>query len=713
MVAKRGRKPKRRSFGISLNSEALLSLASLLLWGLGALCIVSLAYSDALFNKVVQDTLIELFGFGAFLIPLVLLYLGFFFFRNLKWKILETRILCGVLVLFGAFLGMLGGNGGLLGNIAFTKVSLYISSMGAYFLFILLFIFSFILLFQVSLEKVLIGASSAFKSLVNLIPKPANNVKTVKEKEEPFFEKSHKETDFEVVPTIGEPKEATNKQKTADAPNAKIENEPPAKTVSNLPYNDLVWEYPPLSILSDPPQIKAERGDVKLRANLIEKTLDSFGIKSRVVEVNKGPAVTQYAMETVQGTKITKITSLSNDLALALASPTGSVRIEAPIPGRSLIGIEVPNNSSELVTLKEIMLSDKMAKAKSKLTIALGKDVSGSPIIYDISKMPHVLVAGATGSGKSVMLHSMIATLLFRCSPSECKFIMVDPKRVELVGYKDIPHLLTPVIVDANKALPAFKWALSEMDRRYKLFENAKVRDIDSYNDLSGFQALPYIIIIVDELADLMMTGAADIEKSICRIAQLARAVGIHLVLATQRPSVDVLTGLIKANVPCRIAFNVTSQIDSRVIIDQPGADKLLGRGDMLFVPPDASKPSRIQGVFVSDKERTDLADFLRQSQVAPDYKNDVVEFHQTNRVDSIAESSDEYFNEAVRLVCIHNKASSSLLQRKLSIGYARAARLLDELEARGVVSSATGSKPREILISDAEEFLAPPNKTS
>ncbi|MBU4381019.1 DNA translocase FtsK [Candidatus Parcubacteria bacterium] len=711
-MAKRGRKPKRRPLGISLNSEALFSIVALVLWGVGALCAVSLAYSNALFNKVVQDTLIELFGFGAFVVPVILLYLGLFFLRNLKWRILETRTLFGLLIFFVALLGILEMRGGLLGETVFLKVSLYISSFGAYLLFILLIVFSFVLMFEMSLERILVGATASFKAFWEQIKGCLNKVRIKREGAEQQQGEADKELGFEVVPTIGEPKETLTKEKIPSVASQQT-TVPPAKTVSNLPYNDLVWEYPPISLLSEPPQIKAERGDVKQRASVIEKTLDSFGIKSRVVEVNKGPAVTQYAMETVQGTKITKITSLSNDLALALASPTGSVRIEAPIPGRSLIGIEVPNNSSELVTLKEIMLSDKMAKAKSKLTIALGKDVSGTPIIYDISKMPHVLVAGATGSGKSVMLHSMIATLLFRCSPAECKFIMVDPKRVELVGYKDIPHLLTPVIVDAHKALPAFKWAISEMERRYKLFENAKVRDIDLYNELSGFQALPYIIIIVDELADLMMTAAADTEKAVCRIAQLARAVGIHLILATQRPSVDVLTGLIKANVPCRVAFNVTSQIDSRVIIDQPGADKLLGRGDMLFVPPDASKPSRIQGVFVSDKERTALVEFLRQSQVSPDYAEDVVEFHQTNKVDSISESSDAYFKEAIRLVCLHNKASSSLLQRKLSIGYARAARLLDELEAQGIVSSATGSKPREVLIADAEEYLASSGKTS
>src|SRR3989338_3625345 len=324
--------------------------------------------------------------------------------------------------------------------------------------------------------------------------------------------------------------------------------------------------------------------------SLLLHTLDiffyRFGVTARVVEVNLGPAITQYALEIALGTKLSKITALSNDLALALAAPTGQIRIEAPIPGRSLVGIEIPNRSLEFVTLRQMLTSDLMAHNKHKLTVALGLDVSGMPVTANIAKMPHVLIAGTTGSGKSVLINSWIASLLFRASPDEVKLILVDPKRVELTGYNGIPHLLTPVIVEPDKILSALKWAMGEMDRRYKVFQQVGVRNIDGYNELSGFQVLPYILIFIDELADLMSFAPVEVEDSICRIAQMARATGIHLVVSTQRPSVDVITGLIKANIPSRIAFNVSAMVDSRVIIDMPGAEKLLGRGDMLYIPP-------------------------------------------------------------------------------------------------------------------------------
>ncbi|MFH1895980.1 MAG: DNA translocase FtsK, partial [bacterium] len=478
------------------------------------------------------------------------------------------------------------------------------------------------------------------------------------------------------------------------------------ETISNLPGKDYIWEYPPLTLLSAESGTEAIRGDVNLNAQRIEDTLQSFGVKARVVEVNKGPAVTQYALEIAKGTKITKITNLANDLALALAAPTGAVRIEAPIPGRSLIGIEVPNQAGAIVNLRGIMESKAMRETASKLAVALGLDVSGNSVVSSIDKMPHILVAGSTGSGKSVLLHSFITTLLFRNSPQELKLILIDPKRVELPQYTGIPHLLTPVIVEPEKSLPSLKWAIAEMDRRYRLFENSKVRNIKGYNDSLGFQALPYIVIVVDELADLMMIAPSDVERSICRLAQMSRATGIHLVLATQRPSVDVLTGLIKANIPARIAFNVTSQVDSRVIIDQVGAEKLLGRGDMLYVPPDASKPMRLQGAYVTDKEIHHLIDFLKKSEVEPEYEEDVTTYKIEETAGMSGGSRDELFEEAVNIVCSHDKASSSLLQRRLRVGYARAARLLDELEFAGVVSVKDGSKPRDVLITDPAQVL-------
>ena len=350
-----------------------------------------------------------------------------------------------------------------------------------------------------------------------------------------------------------------------------------------------------------------------------------------------------------------------------------------------------------------------MKKAKSKLSIALGLNVSGKPIIDDIARMPHVLIAGATGSGKTVCINSFISTILFRASPQEVKFILIDPKRVELTQYNGIPHLLTPVIVDPEKVVAALKWSIAEMERRYKVFAEVGARNIGVYNKLSGFQAMPYILIVVDELADIMFFAPSEVEDTITRIAQMARATGIHLVISTQRPSVDVITGLIKANVPCRIAFNVSSMVDSRVIIDTPGAEKLLGKGDMLYIPPDQAKPTRIQGVFISDDEINRLIKALKEKGVKPAYTEEVTTKYKTVMVGaaSSGEEKDELFNESVRVVCLYKRASASLLQRRLSIGYARAARILDQLHAAGVVGPPEGSKPRDILIKDVEEFLA------
>jgi S-DNA-T family DNA segregation ATPase FtsK/SpoIIIE len=461
--------------------------------------------------------------------------------------------------------------------------------------------------------------------------------------------------------------------------------------------------------LTDSIGSKAERGDLKQNASIIEKTLESFGIQARVVEVNMGPAVTQYAIEIALGTKLTKITSLANDIALALAAPTGTVRIEAPIPGKSLVGIEVPNITPEVVPLKTVLASGNMQKAKSKLTLALGLDVSGNPLVADLTRMPHVLIAGSTGSGKSVAINAFICNLLFRANPSEIKMILVDPKIVELSGWNGIPHLLTPVITEPEKVLSALKWAIAEMERRYKAFAEIGARNIDQYNEMSGFQALPYIVIIIDELADLMLFAPVEVEDAITRLAQMSRATGIHMILATQRPSVDVITGLIKANIPTRIAFNVASQVDSRVIIDQPGAEKLLGRGDMLYVPPDASKAARIQGVFVSEPEINKLKDFLKKSGVEPQYTEEVTAMPVnkfTGRGGNGGGSQDNLFEDAVQIVCQNDRASASLLQRKLSIGYARAARLLDELEEAGVVGAADGAKPRDVLVKDPARIL-------
>lgn len=428
-----------------------------------------------------------------------------------------------------------------------------------------------------------------------------------------------------------------------------------------------------------------------------------------MVEVNPGPAVTQYAIEVALGTKLSKITGLANDLALALAAPTGQIRIEAPIPGRSLAGIELPNRSLELVNLRQILTSGEMKKAKSKLAISLGLDVSGKAVIADIGKMPHILIAGQTGSGKSVLLNSWIATLLFRTTPEEVKFLLIDPKRVELTQYEGVPHLLSSVIVEPKKVISALKWAAKEMEERYKKFAKAGARNINTYNEMAGFTALPYIIIFIDELADIIFYSPSEIEDCVCRLAQMARATGIHLVIATQRPSVDVLTGLIKANIPCRISCAVSSLTDSRVILDTPGAEKLLGKGDMLYLPPDRAKPIRIQGTYVSEEEIGGLINFLKNTGVQPVYTEEVMQMPAkgANRT-KVERERDELFNEAVKVISRYGRASASLLQRRLRIGYARAARILDQLEAAGIISPGKGSRPREILTGEKRQQEQP-----
>jgi len=671
-------------------------------------------------NSPLSGVLLQLFGWGAYLTPILFLIFGLIFWRKLNLPFIEIRVLLGLLI-FWVSIMLLGGSvtesgGGVLGG-NFADIFLpFLPSIGVILIALTFIIISFIVMFNASIENFLklmawlirtlgMVLATIFNSLKSFLVLIIDVIKPLfKRESSPLLEtiavtNGFSESTLEVLPPPSEPTEVHHAVAPILSTTSSILKE---ETVTNLPMSDKVWQYPPLTLLSDSPLKDANRGDTNERATIIERTLDSFGIKAKVKEVNRGPAVTQYAIESSEGTKLARIVGLQNDLALALASPNGQVRIEAPIPGRALVGIEVPNFSPSLVTLKNILEQEPMRSNKSKLAVAVGLDVAGKPVIADIGRMPHVLVAGSTGSGKSVLINSFLTTILFRASPSEVKFILIDPKRVEFTSYNNIPHLLAPVVVEADKALSSLKWAVSEMERRYKLLEQARVRNIAGYNEMSGFQVMPYIIIIVDELADLIHLAPVEIEKTICRLAQMARAVGIHLVLATQRPSVDVLTGLIKANIPTRIAFNVTSQVDSRVIIDQGGAEKLLGRGDMLYVPPEASKPQRIQGVFVSDSEINSLVEFLRNSEIVPDFDEAVTSHKVPSEGRGLSGGeggNDELFEEAKRLIQQYDKASSSLLQRRLSVGYARAARILDELEVAGIVSAANGSKPRNVLV--------------
>lgn len=479
-----------------------------------------------------------------------------------------------------------------------------------------------------------------------------------------------------------------------------------ARTASQA---DSEFQLPPITLLREPhPAPKRVQAELNYKIDIIEKTLEEFKIEADVVEVSHGPTVTRYEIQLAPGIKVSKIVNLADNLAMALAAI--DVRVEAPIPGKSAIGVEVPNSNPAIVTLREVIDTEEFWNAPSKLMFALGKDVAGEPRFADLTNMPHMLVAGATNAGKSVCLNSMIASLVFRATPREVKFILIDPKRVELSLFDGIPHLCTPVVRDLRQATGILRAALKEMEHRYDLFVKLETRNFDGYNKkVTPEERLPYLVIIVDELADLMMQASAEVELSICRLAQLARATGIHLVIATQRPSVDVVTGTIKANISSRIAFAMNSQVDSRTILDMGGAERLIGNGDMLFKPIDAAKPTRIQGCIISEREIEALVKHLK-NQEAPDYTMQPVRIG--DQIGGAEDGlTDEMYEPAVRLVVTNGYASTSMLQRRFKIGYTRAARLVDAMEQQGIVGPLDGAKPREVLVSkeDADGLLSAP----
>ena len=495
------------------------------------------------------------------------------------------------------------------------------------------------------------------------------------------------------------------------------------KDLSKAATEQIPYRFPSLDLLNKPKSNGKRMDNSELRATAakLQSTLDSFGVRVKMGDISLGPSVTRYELIPEQGVKVSRITGLSDDIKLSLAA--SDIRIEAPIPGKAAVGIEVPNPAREMITLRELLESSEFTKAKSKVTFAVGKDISGKTIVTDIAKMPHLLIAGATGSGKSVLINTLIMSIIYKADPNEVKMIMVDPKMVELTAYEDIPHLMIPVVKDPKKASAALGWAVAEMTGRYQKFADAGVRDIKSYNakmdkltnkDDPDYQKMPQIVIIVDEFADLMMVAPGEVEDSVCRLAQLARAAGIHLVLATQRPSVNVITGLIKANIPSRIALSVSSAVDSRTIIDSAGAEKLLGNGDMLFAPQNLPKPIRVQGAFVSDEERDSVVSFLKEQSNGPSYNEEVTKHIDTapvpgakndsNAAHGGAPEQDELFVEAARFIIEKDKASIGLLQRMFRIGFNRAARIMDQLSDAGVVGPEEGTKPRQILMS-IEQF--------
>ncbi|MBQ2676850.1 MAG: DNA translocase FtsK 4TM domain-containing protein [Clostridia bacterium] len=511
-----------------------------------------------------------------------------------------------------------------------------------------------------------------------------------------------------------EAKKQEEKEEEKPKKSAKKDNDMPPTGVTVESATPAVYRYPPVSLLNrNIGANSAQIGDeLKANAEKLVNTLKSFGVETRIINISRGPAVTRYELQPSAGVKISKITNLADDIALNLAA--SAVRIEAPIPNKSAVGIEIPNKLTSVVSMSEIVESAAFTSQKSKLTAALGKDISGNIATCDIAKMPHMLIAGSTGSGKSVCINSIIISLLYKASPDEVKLLMIDPKVVELGVYNGIPHLLVPVVTDPRKAAGALGWAVTEMLKRYKIFADNSVRDLASYNSLckerDDLNPMPQIVIVIDELADLMMAAPNEVEDSICRLAQMARAAGMHLLIATQRPSVDVITGIIKANIPSRIAFAVSSQVDSRTILDMGGAEKLMGKGDMLYFPIGMSKPLRVQGCFVSDKEINAVVDFIKNSAETNEYDQEVISEIEKQAVvekkgrasedsDSDGGDGDERLNDAIEVVVEAGIASTSLLQRKLKLGYARAARIIDEMEEKGIVGPFEGSKPRKVLI--------------
>ncbi|MBU1970352.1 DNA translocase FtsK 4TM domain-containing protein, partial [Patescibacteria group bacterium] len=654
----RGRK---RSLKFKLKTDTFRSVVGIALIFFTALSYVAFVLPDYSLNATISGAYRRFFGYGGYLVPLFLLW-GGLLLVGFRWRFLQARIVIGlaavsiaITALLHVFysgkeaqkIAMAGRGGGLIGYRLARGLSGAISVYGAFFVFAFMLLAGILLLSDVSIERVISFVNKMIDKLKaakfpglsfkfpfgHKDPGAANLPSSVTEADAVVINEEAKsntprpESPVEILPLPAEPLAGSMNgsglglEKNQSHLTTLVSE---GRESNSLPYTNKVWEYPPRELLVEAPSVSFDTNEVKRRQKTIEETLKSFGVRVDQAGYNVGPTVTQYAYSVPPGTRIAKISNLQVDLAMALESPTGSVRLEIPIPGRNAIGVEVPNLIKSFVYFKDILQSDAMKAMKSKIAIGLGKDVAGAVRAHDIAKMPHMLVAGATGSGKSVFLHSIMFSILYRASPQEVKFILIDPKRVELLNYNGIPHLITPVITDMDKAPSAFRWAANEMMRRYKLFEAARARNIDAYNEKSGFQALPHIIIMVDELADIMVVDPSSVERSIVRLSQLSRATGIHMILTVQRPSTDILTGVIKANIPCRAAFNVTSQVDSRVIIDQAGAEKLVGRGDMLFVPPDASKPVRIQGCWISDGEISKLVDWLKNTGFTPDYKDEV-----------------------------------------------------------------------------------------
>ena len=649
-------------------------------------------------------------GFAAFWVPIVFLALSVLSFRERSVSSPVKSLIAAVfmVVSFSAIMDLhfsdelifKGRNmeaGGLIGLHIAAMARNALNKFGANIMLLTFFIISLMILTRLSLgwlfSKLGIWILGILKGLINLIMKRVERKRRAKKT------------------TIARKKIKSRPKVTIIKP----ASEKKAPQQEKFPFMNVAGELklPGIDLLSDPPErknIKIQRESLEINARRLEKKLSDFGVEGEVVEILPGPVITMYEYAPAPGIKISKVAGLSDDLALTLRA--SNIRIVAPLPGKAAIGIEIPNNHREIVVLKEIIASSAYQNSKAKLPIALGKDITGAPVVADLTKMPHLLVAGATGTGKSVSINTMIESLLFKLSPDMARMLMIDPKRIELSVYKDIPHLLHPVVTEPKDATKALKWAVDEMERRYMLLSDRGVRNIETYNrkivnspkkpedagDRGIDKTLPYIVVVIDELADLMMVASKDVEESITRLAQMARAAGIHLIIATQRPSVNVLTGIIKANFPTRISFQVSSKVDSRTIIDTNGAENLLGDGDMLFMPPGVGRLARIHGAYVSEEEVRETVNFLR-NQKAPEYDASILTEIAKNDEENEEEIEfDEKYDEAIDIVTKTGQASISMLQRKLRVGYNRSARMIEVMEKQGVVGPSDGVRPREVF---------------
>ena len=690
-------------------------ILGIIIIALGILSAISL-FTDTvgIIGRKLSESYHTITGLGSYLIPLFLFIWGITLIR-LKGLRFNSRLLGFILSylsilsiyhlysypVFTLDYGLMGYGGGFLGGFLSWGLLKLFGYIGTYVLLSTILLIGLLLWSDLLLLSVLQKIKGFILRIFRQKEKPLLEEDYFEEQEGEIVENIFTDYPAEEVAATESMNEFTSEKKTTNKNVLKKEKQltkPETFTTEN-------YRLPSTKLLKDSKHLKKKPGN---KSMLLEETLASFSVKARVIKVSHGPTITRYELQPASGVKVSRIVSLADDIALALAAP--GVRIEAPIPGKAAVGIEVPHQKNSMVRAKDILAANEFSRAKSKLALALGMGIDGKPIIADLTQMPHLLVAGATGSGKSVCINTIITSILFKATPEEVKLLLIDPKKVELSTYQGLPHLFAPVVTDPKKAASVLKLVINEMENRYEVFSSSGARGITSYNKKAAPEEhMPYIVVIIDELSDLMMVAANEVEDNICRLAQMARAAGIHLVIATQRPSVDVITGLIKANIPSRISFAVYSQTDSRTVLDMGGAEKLLGRGDMLFAPVGSQKPQRIQGAFIDNDEINRTVDFVK-NQADPEYEVQLEEIDEIKL--ALDQDTDELYQEAVKLV-VNYRASISMLQRRLHIGHSRAARLIDLMEEDGIVGPYAGSKAREVLIDkdELEDFLNGNNK--